>query len=291
MDNVSSELITVAVASYLLSALFLLAYKAGLNDFNAKSITSIWWEIRAVHPVALLAAFISVIPWSLVSLNLSLTYRLTVIGVVSVYFVSTLLYRITKGLKLIDFSIDTGSSFNDEISADPTIAQKIWLYWVSWAGAFTLGMILGSITSYNSWKDQSEWLSVKPGDTESSIYLYIFIGIILLSFILFAIFKSKKMRRLPTSRRITAAVNRSLLLPAMFGLFVAFLQVFTRNLLFTNRYYSIFTFVWLSVVSLWSGIFVLPTARKFLSDDRQFFNSQRKKLRKQRNKKRHHKRK
>lgn len=286
MDSSTSELLIVFATSYLLTALVLLAYKAALNDLNVQSIKRAVRELKAVHPVALLAAFVSLIPLAVVRQDDDTQTTYAIIGVSVGYFLATLIYRKLRKLKILDFSIDTGSSFNEEIGADPTGAQKLWLFLVSWAGPVVLGTLFGFVTSYNTWSEQANWLTDQPGNTESRLYLYIFGGVIILSLLLFVRLRSRMLRRLPTANRLRAAINRSWFVPSLFGLTFALLQDFTRNTTLTNRYFTVVIFVWIGLVELWNLIFVAPNAKRHLSEDRQFFDAQQKRLRKQRNKKR-----
>ena len=147
------------------------------------SLRKVWTELRSVHPIALLSAFTSIVPVALVRLDQDdLNVTLTMIVVPVVYFIATLVYRRLLGLKIMDFSIDNGSNFNDEISADPTAAQKIWLFLVSWAGAIFFGALFGFVVSYNTWKDNTSWLSDQPTDTEARVYFYIFSALVAVSY-------------------------------------------------------------------------------------------------------------
>lgn len=287
MDSNTSEYFIIFATTYLLSALFLMAYKAGLNDFYFRTRYELFREIRAVHPLAVLAGFVSLVPLSLVRLaeDTSLTTISIAIGA-TVYFVATLFYRQANRLKVIDFSIDNGSNFNDEISADPTIAQKMWLFLVSWAGALSLGVFFGAVVSYNNWKDQTNWLTDQPSDTEARVYVYVFLGLILVSMIIFKVFRTRRHRKLPTAAKVRRAVNRSWFIPAWFGLMFAALMDFTRNTTLTNRYWVIIFFIWIGFVSLWNLVFVAPNARRHLMEDRKFFEEHYKRVRRQRNKKR-----
>ncbi len=287
MDSSTSEYATVFIATYLLVALFLLMFKAGLNDLRLGSRRRMFLELRAVHPIALLAAFVSLAPMAIVRRDIdSSTTVISIIAASAIYFLVTLLYRHKMGIRLMDFSIDNGSNFNDEVSADPTAAQRTWLYMVSWAGALTLGVLSGFLISFNTWKDNTDWLTQRPTDDEARIYLLIFVGVIIVSILLFNLLRSRRMRRLPTAQRLRRAVNRAWFVPALFGLAIAFLQDFTRNTTLTNRYWTISIFVIMVLVSLWNLVFVLPNLRRHLAEDRQFFEQQLKKIRRQRNKKR-----
>lgn len=287
MDASNSEYIVVFIASYLLTALTLLAYKAGLNDLFVRTRKQIFRELRAVHPTALLSGFVSLIPLAVVRHQEDTTQTTyAVIGGVVVYFLATLAYRKLHGLKLMDFSIDNGSNFNDEVSADPTVMQRLWLFLVSWAGALSMGTVFGFVISYETWRENAGWLSDQPADTEARVYLYVFAGFLVASTLVMMFLRNRRLRKLPTSGRVRRAVNRAWVVPAIFGLMFAALMDFTRNTTLTNRYWVIFLFVVMALVSLWNLVFVAPNVLRHFTEEKKFFEERQKRMRRQRNKKR-----
>ncbi len=168
MTTQISVYLIVFVTTYLLVGLALLMYKAALKDLYLQSRYKIFKEVRAVHPIALLSAFVSLTPVAIVRQDVDSTTLTRGLLIASIgYFAATLLYRRAMGIRLMDFSIDNGSNFNDEVSGDPTVAQRIWLFLVSWAGALVLGTVSGFIVGYNSWKNDTEWLTAQPSESEA----------------------------------------------------------------------------------------------------------------------------
>lgn len=278
MNETFNEYLITFTGAYLLTSLMMLAYKAAIKDLNTNNFRRFFNEVKSVHPLALLSAAVSLIPVSVFGSIENSQLKLYVSIGVGIYFILTFVYRKLLGLKMLDFSIDTGSNFNEEISADPTLAQTIWLFTVSWAGGVLNGLVLGTMLSVNSWKGDVDWLVDRPGDDESRIYLYVFAGLILLSMMIALRLRAKKHRRLPTARRLRALVVRGWMVPAFFGVFFGLLQAYTRNLTLTNRYFTMFLFAWIALASLWSLVFVAPSVRAHLREERKFFEEQQKRL-------------
>ena len=287
MEASLSGYLIVFVTAYLLTVLSLLAYKGALNDLYYHTREKAFREVRAVHPIGLLAGLVSLLPRAIIRHDVDSDATVFgIIGGVSLYFLFTMYYRRRNRLKIMDFSIDNGSNFNDEISADPTPAQKVWLFLVSWAGALTFGSLIGIVVSWNSWKNDVSWLSDQPTETEARVYVYVFLGLLALSMLVFRVFRSRRLRRLPTAAKVRRAVNRSWFAPAWFGLMFAALMDFTRNTTLTNRFWVLFILLIVALLTLWNLVFVAPNAKKHLMEDRKFFEAQQKRLRRQRNKRR-----
>ena len=287
VNSNNSEYLIIFAATYLLTALVLLAYKSALNDLYVKTRRQIFLEMRSVHPIALLAGVVALVPSAALRHSVDSTFTTSSVALAGAgYFVATLIYRRLHKLKVVDFSIDNGSNFNDEVSADPTPAQIVWLFLVSWAGAAVLGASIGTIVNFGEWKGRLDWLQAQPTDSEARMYLLTFVGLILLSMVISSFFRSRFLRKLPTATKLRRAVNRAFLAPSVLGLMFAFLQDFTRNLTLTNRYWTMLILVWICLVSLWNLVFIAPSARRHLSEDRRFFDERQKRLRQQRSKKR-----
>lgn len=273
------EYVIVFIATYLLVMLTLLAYKAALNDLYIDTKRKVFREFRAVHPLALLAAFVSMAPMALVRQDIDTTATTyTILGATAGYFVMTLVYRYLMGIRLMDFSIDNGSNFNDEISADPTAAQQVWLFLVSWAGALTLGTVSGFLISYNSWKDDTSWLTDIPPDSEARMYLLFFAGVVFVSLVFFVWLNGRTNRHLPTAQKLRTAINRSWFVPALIGLMFAFLQDYTRNTTLTNRYWTVFIIVAMVLLSLWNSVFIMPSFKQHMAEDRVHYKQRQKAL-------------
>ena len=283
MDANLSDFTITFVATYLLSSAILLAYKASIGDLQTRTRKQVFKELRSVHPISLLAAFVSLVPLALMRTDVDETSTtLSIIAAVSGYFLATLLYRRMLRLKLIDFSIDTGSNFNEEVSAAPTIAQKLWLFMVSWAGAVVLGFGLGTLLSIPVWQDDTDWLEANVQGTEARVYLIIFASLFLGSILLFMILGSRRLKRLPAIIQLRKAINRAWFVPGFFGLLIAVLQDQTRNVTLTNRYWTVLVFIWIGVVFLWQVVFVLPHLISDIRHEKLLYARQREALKKKR---------
>ncbi|MEX0919832.1 MAG: divergent PAP2 family protein [Candidatus Saccharimonadales bacterium] len=96
------------------------------------------------------------------------------------------------------------------------------------AAGFILGSLVSILATISEWSANAGWLTQSPIGIEQSVYLYIFIAILLLGLVSKVILS--RYRLVEVIYRLRSAIWWSFILPALFGLFFSLLQTQTTGL-------------------------------------------------------------
>lgn len=141
--------------------------------------------------------------------------------------------------------------------------DQFWTTASGFVGAFLL--------TAGYWSDSAAYIFEQPPESESVLLFRIFLAIILIGVILIAWSRRGVMRKLPTARRLERAFRVTIVAPAVFGLFVAFLQSQTENDFMTQRVYAYLVFVIIAAGTLWAIANVYRQAPDRLREERRHF--------------------
>lgn len=183
---------------------------------------------------------------------------------------------IAVALVLIDFIRLGGTSAPFE---DVRFKTKLAIFVRSWAGPLALGTIFGFLVTAGLWWGDTFWFSDRPTDSEARWYLWLFTVLFVGSLGLLMWLRRRPSYKTSESLRMRQAITRAYTVPAATGLFIAFLQDQTRNITFTNRYFTITIFATIIVLELWYAVTLLPGWRKRLKAEQQELAKENKKNR------------
>jgi hypothetical protein len=149
----------------------------------------------------------------------------------------------------------------------------------------SIGFLSGVVLSANYWQEDFDWLLSRPLSDESRNYLIIFGVIVVVAEVLAYMTRRKNMRKLPTSRRLQRTFRISLLIPAIIGLFFAFLQNQTSNDFLTDRLYIYMMFAWIVIATISATDLVYRNARTRLQEEVEHFQQSKKQSKKKKKRK------
>ncbi|MEX0934469.1 MAG: divergent PAP2 family protein [Candidatus Saccharimonadales bacterium] len=91
-----------------------------------------------------------------------------------------------------------------------------------------LGLLVSVLATTSEWSSRAEWLTQPPTTLEQGIYIYIFVGMMLIGLV--SKIALSRYRLVEVIYRLRSAIWWAFILPALFGLFFSLLQTQTSGL-------------------------------------------------------------
>ena len=264
MDALKNPYLIVPITAWLIAQIVKFAIPA------LKRERDIQWK-RLVqlegNPAAHIVSVASIIPvaWTVSGVDTA------IFGIAVLLLLQSVFLFITLRHKDIDMYVQiarlSGNEVPNKRTELDTLLRSSWL-------SIGLGVLIGFILTINRWTGEAAWINRRPGDDESLVYLILFAAAILVGEAALVIMRRRSLRKLPTSRRLRRAIRLSVTLPAVIGIFFAFLQNQTSNVNLTQRYWTTLFLVWIPVGTIWAYLTVYKKAAELLSEERDHFNRQ-----------------
>lgn len=152
-------------------------------------------------------------------------------------------------------------------------------------GALT-GLSLGFLLSYRYWpQNWQDALGPAGSDTERIVYYSLFGALFLLGFVLSRLHSRRRVRKLPTARRVRRLSRNAFVWPALFGALTVWLE--SENIrFFSNKVWIYFLLAWALLWGIAGYFSILRKAKRAMGEESSYLHV----VKKQERKKRRHKR-